>query len=75
MAFLKSSKLFNGRDLIAHAVAVDEFQGFKYIKSHQVDKEKGIESNFKLLLGLLHDPKNSIVSLQDSHYEKADEII
>ena len=55
MAFMKSNKLFNGRDLIAHAVAVDVFQGGQYIKSHEVNKDKGIESNFKLLLGLLHD--------------------
>ena len=27
------NKLYTGRELIAHAVAVDEFQGFKYIKS------------------------------------------
>ena len=25
------NKLYTGRELIAHAVAVDEFQGFKYI--------------------------------------------
>ncbi len=75
MAFMKSNKLFNGRDLIAHAVAVDVFQGGKYIKSHEVNKDKGIESNFKLLLGLLHDPKSSQVKLQDSDYEMADEII
>jgi|TARA_B110000444_G_C18845542_1_gene601687 hypothetical protein len=75
MAFIKSSKLFTGRELIAHAVAVDEFQGFKYIKSHEVNKHKGIESNFKLMLGLLHDPKTSLVSLNDSHFEKGDEII
>lgn len=75
MAFLKSNKLFTGRDLIAHAVAVDEFQGFKYIKSHQVDRDKGIESNFKLMLGLLHDPKSSKVTVDENHFSKADEII
>ena len=75
MPFVKSNKLFTGRELLAHAVAVDEFQGFKYIKSHQTDKEKGIESNFKLMLGLLHDPKTSLVSMKESHRETADEII
>jgi|TARA_A100001011_G_scaffold63968_1_gene64518 hypothetical protein len=75
MAFLKSNKLFTGRDLIAHAVAVDEFQGFKYIKSHQVDKTKDIESNFKLMLGLLHDPKSSKITVEQKHFGKADEII
>lgn len=75
MPFVKSNKLFTGRELLAHAVAVDEFQGFKYIKSHQTDKEKGIESNFKLMLGLLHDPETSLVSMKESHRETADEII
>lgn len=75
MPFVKSNKLFTGRELVAHAVAVDEFQGFKYIKSHEVNKHKGIESNFKLMLGLLHDPVASDVSLKDTHYDKADEII
>lgn len=75
MPFVKSNKLFTGRELVAHAVAVDEFQGFKYIKSHEVNKLKGIESNFKLMLGLLHDPVASDVSLKDTHYDKADEII
>ena len=68
-------KIFTGRELIAHAVAVDEFQGFKYIKSHETDKDKGIESNFKLMLGLLHTPKDSVVSINESHYETADDII
>ena len=27
------NKLYTGRELIAHAVAVDEFQGFKYKKA------------------------------------------
>ncbi len=75
MPFVKSNKLFTGRELVAHAVAVDQFQGFKYIKSHEANKPKGIESNFKLMLGLLHDPDASDVSLNDSHYDKADEII
>tara|TARA_B100000614_G_C14502921_1_gene475411 strand:+ start:346 stop:1068 length:723 start_codon:yes stop_codon:yes gene_type:complete len=75
MAYLKSNKLFNGRELIAHAVAVDVFQGGKYIKSHEVNKDKGIESNFKLLLGLLHDSASSPIKVQDSDYEMADEII
>ena len=69
------NKLYTGRELIAHAVAVDEFQGFKYIKSHETSKEKGIESNFKLMLGLLHTPAESPVKLNDSHYETADDII
>ena len=68
-------KIFTGRELIAHAVAVDEYQGFKYIKSHETDKDKAIESNFKLMLGLLHTPKDSVVSINESHYETADDII
>ena len=75
MAYLKSNKLFTGRELIAHAVAVDEFQGGKYIKSHETDRDKGIESNFKLMLGLLHDPANSQIKLTDGHYDRADDII
>ena len=69
------NKLYTGRELIAHAVAVDEFQGFKYIKSHETSKEKGIESNFKLMLGLLHTPAESPIKLNDSHYETANDII
>ena len=47
-------KIFTGRELIAHAVAVDEYQGFKYIKSHETDKDKGTESNFKLKFESIH---------------------
>jgi hypothetical protein len=68
-------KFYTGRELIAHAVAVDEFQGGKYIKSHEVDKDKGVESNFKLMLGLLHTPKDSKVIIDDTHFEMADSII
>ena len=75
MAYLKSNKLFTGRELIAHAVAVDEFQGGKYIKSHETDRDKGIESNFKLMLGLLHDPANSQIKITDGHYDRTDDII
>ncbi len=65
-------KFYTGRELIAHAVAVDEFQGGKYIKSHEVDKDKGVESNFKLMLGLLHTPKDSKVIKDDTQCEMAD---
>ena len=75
MPFVKSNKQFSGRELIAHAVAVDKFQGGKYIKSHETDKTKGIESNFKLMLGLLHDPKASEISIASDDYDMADEII
>ena len=68
-------RLYTGKELIAHAVAVDEFQGGKYIKSHETDRDKGIESNFKLMLQLLHTPKESQIKLNDSHFEVADEII
>ena len=46
MAYLKSNKLFNGRELIAHAVAVDVFQGGKYIKSHEVNGIKDLHKVF-----------------------------
>ena len=36
-------RLYTGKELIAHAVAVDEFQGGKYIKSHETDRDKGID--------------------------------
>ena len=75
MPFVKSNKLFTGRELLAHAVAVDKFQGKKYIKSHDANQSKGIESNFKLMLGLLHDPKSSDINIQDADYDSADEII
>ena len=75
MAYLKSNKLFNGRELIAHAVAVDVFQGGKYIKSHEVNKDKGIESNFKLMLEAMHNPEKARVTVTDAHTAKAEEII
>ena len=75
MPFVKSSKQFSGRELIAHAVAVDKFQGGKYIKSHEVNRLKNVESNFKLMLGLLHDPKASDIKIVDEDFEMADEII
>jgi hypothetical protein len=75
MAFVKSNKVFNGRELIAHAVAVDKFQGGKYIKSHEVNKLKNIESNFKLMLGLLHEPLKSEITIVNEDYEVADEIV
>ena len=68
-------KLYTGTEVIAYAVAVDEFQGFKYIKSHEVDKEKGIESNFKLMLEAMHNPEKARVTLTDAHTAKAEEII
>ena len=75
MPFVKSNKLFNGRELIAHAVAVDKFQGGKYIKSHEVNKLKDVESNFKLMLGLLHEPAKSQITIVNEDYDVADEII
>ena len=75
MTFKKSNKQFSGRELIAHAVAVDKFQKGKYIKSHEVNKDKGIESNFKLMLGLLHEPSKSNIKIVNDDYDMADEII
>ena len=36
------NKLYTGRELIAHAVAVDEFQGFQYIKSMKPVRKKAL---------------------------------
>ena len=75
MTFKKSNKQFSGRELIAHAVAVYKVQKGKYIKSHEVNKDKGIESNFKLMLGLLHEPSKSNIKIVNDDYDMADEII
>lgn len=67
--------LYTGTQVIAFAVAVDEFQGQKYIKSHEADKEKGIESNFKLMLEAMHNPEKARVTVTDAHTAKAEEIV
>lgn len=67
--------VFTGTQVIAYAVAVDEFQGQKYIKSHDVDKDKGIESNFKLMLEAMHNPEKARVTVTEAHTAKAEEIV
>ena len=68
-------KLFTGTEIISYAVAVDNFQGGKYIKSHEADKEKGIESSFKLMLGAIHNPETSKIKVTDADKQKAEEIV
>ena len=68
-------KLFTGTEIISYAVAVDNFQGGKYIKSHEADKEKGIESSFKLMLGAIHNPETSKIRVTDADKQKAEEIV
>mgnify|MGYP003652519095 FL=1 len=68
-------KMYTGTEVIAFAVAVDQFQGEKYVKSHEVDKEKGIESNFKLMLEAMHNPEKARVQLEPAHTEKAKVIV
>ena len=68
-------KTFTGAEVIAYAVAVDEYQGQKYVKSHEVDKEKGIESNFKLMLEAMHNPEKARVKLEPAHTEQANVIV
>jgi len=68
-------KVYTGTEVIAYAVAVDEYQGNKYIKAHEVDKENGIESNFKLMLEAMHNPDKARVTLTDAHTAKAEEIV
>ena len=68
-------KAYTGKEVIAYAVATDEFQGFKYIKSHEANREKGIESNFKLMLEAMHNPEKARVTVTDAHTAKAEEII
>ena len=67
-------KTYTGKQVIAYAVATDEFM-VKYIKSHEANKEKGIESNFKLMLEAMHNPEKARVSVTDAHTAKAEEII
>ena len=40
-------KTYTGKEVIAYAVATDEFRT-KYIKSHEANREKGIESQSNL---------------------------
>lgn len=67
--------LYKGRDVIAHAVAVDRFQGYCYIKSHETTKENP-KSNFSLLIHSLKDPKTSVVGpITEQDYTRADDIV
>ncbi len=68
-------KTYTGKEVIAYAVATDEYQGFKYVKSHEANREKGVESNFKLMLEAMHNPEKARVSVTDAHTVKAEEII
>lgn len=65
---------YSGKEVIAHAVAVDRYQGYKYIKKHEtVGNQKG---NFSLLIHSLRDPKTSVVGkITPEDYTKAEEII
>ena len=66
--------LYTGREVIAHAVAVDRHQGFKYIKSHEV--KEGQKANFSLLIHSLKDPKTSVVGpITEKDYNTADDIV
>ena len=65
---------YSGKEVIAHAVAVDRYQGYKYIKKHEtVGNQKG---NFSLLIHSLKDPKTSVVGpITEEDYATADSII
>jgi len=66
--------LYTGREVIAHAVAVDRYQGFKYIKSHEA--EDGQKANFSLMIHSLKDPKTSVVGpITEKDYNTADDIV
>ena len=65
---------YTGKEVIAHAVAVDKYQGYKYIKKHEtVGNQK---DNFSLLIHSLKDPKTSVVGpITEEDYATADSII
>jgi len=66
--------LYTGREVIAHAVAVDRHQGFKYIKAHEV--KEGQKANFSLMIHSLKDPKTSVVGpITEQDYNTADDIV
>lgn len=66
---------YTGREVIAHAVAVDRYQGYKYIKSHETNKEN-TKGNFSLLIHSLKDPKTSVVGpITEEDYATADNIV
>jgi hypothetical protein len=69
-------RLYTGKEVIAHAVAVDRHQGFRYIKSHEVKVSKGEKANFSLLIHSLKDPKTSVVGpITEQDYVTADLIV
>ena len=71
----KQMHLYTGKEVIAHAVAVDRHLGFKYIKPHEV-KKSGEKGNFSLLIHSLKDPKTSVVGpITEEDYATADKIV
>ena len=62
--------MFNAHELLALCVAVDEQQGFKYVKSHEQTEEQ--KSNFSLLLEGIKT--NTLVATEE-HHKTASEII
>jgi hypothetical protein len=70
-----TKSIYTGRELITLAVAVDRYQGFKFIKSHHTTKENP-STNFNLMLQLARDPSKSLVKEPNQEDIKtADEIV
>ncbi|MDA9047703.1 hypothetical protein N9H46_00295 [Hellea sp.] len=70
----KQMHLYTGKEVIAHAVAVDRHLGFRYIKSHEA--KAGEKANFSLLIHSLKDPKTSVVGpITEQDYATADKIV
>ena len=61
---------FSGKEIIAFCVAVDEMQGFKYLKSHEAGADN--KSNFNMMLELI---KSGDFTPTDDHYTTANSII
>ena len=70
---MKDSKrsVYDAKEILSLCVAVDEHQGFRYVKSRE--KEEGEEANFHILLECLRG--NRDLQVTDAHNEKASEII
>ena len=67
----QNRSLYSAMEILTLCVAVDEYQGFRYVKSKE--KAPDEEANFHIVLECLRGTREVYVS--DSHAEKADEII
>lgn len=66
-----NQSIYSSKEILTLCVAIDEYQGHRYIKSRE--KEEGEEANFHILLECLRGNRN--IGITDEHAEKADEII